>query len=261
MLKNKKQILLIGFSVLLLLIVLIFALTFKTSAEKEREEQASLDAVSASIDGTVTAITGKTITISTSDGDSITFNMQKVELDCNSGVIPGNNVTLIYVGARNGTDTSNVRLRKIITTDDNSDLLSAKLEQTEEEDQEEEDTTSTSSSPGYDKPGADVDVELTKENVTALYNVNVRADADGDAQVIGALDPDTTVTRTGICSNGWSRIEYDGQTGYVWGEYLEADESDSSSNSSSSDSSGSSDSKKSSSSSSKKSKKSSSSDN
>ena len=110
MLKNKKQILLIGFSVLLLLIVLIFALTFKTSAEKEREEQASLDAVSASIDGTVTAITGKTITISTSDGDSITFNMQKVELDCNSGVIPGNNVTLIYVGARNGTDTSNVRL-------------------------------------------------------------------------------------------------------------------------------------------------------
>lgn len=34
MLKNKKQILLIGFSVLLLLIVLIFALTFKTSAEK-----------------------------------------------------------------------------------------------------------------------------------------------------------------------------------------------------------------------------------
>ena len=205
MLKNKKQILLIGFSVLLLLIVLIFALTFKTSAEKEREEQASLDAVSASIDGTVTAITGKTITISTSDGDSITFNMQKVELDCNSGVIPGNNVTLIYVGARNGTDTSNVRLRKIITTDDNSDLLSAKLEQTEEEDQEEEDATSTSSSPGYDKPGADVDVELTKENVTALYNVNVRADADGDAQVIGALDPDTTVTRTGICSNGWSK--------------------------------------------------------
>ena len=100
--------------------------------------------------------------------------MQKVELDCNSGVIPGNNVTLIYVGARNGTDTSNVRLRKIITTDDNSDLLSAKLEQTEEEDQEEEDTTSTSSSPGYDKPGADVDVELTKENVTALYNVDVR---------------------------------------------------------------------------------------
>ena len=194
MLKNKKQILLIGFSVLLLLIVLIFALTFKTSAEKEREEQASLDAVSASIDGTVTAITGKTITISTSDGDSITFNMQKVELDCNSGVIPGNNVTLIYVGARNGTDTSNVRLRKIITTDDNSDLLSAKLEQTEEEDQEEEDTTSTSSSPGYDKPGADVDVELTKENVTALYNVNVRADADGDAQVIGALDPDTTLS-------------------------------------------------------------------
>ena len=166
--------------------------------------------------------------------------MQKVELDCNSGVIPGNNVTLIYVGARNGTDTSNVRLRKIITTDDNSDLLSAKLKQTEEEDQEEEDTTSTSSSPGYDKPGADVDVELTKENVTALYNVNVRADADGDAQVIGALDPDTTVTRTGICSNGWSRIEYDGQTGYVWGEYLEADESDSSSNSSSSDSSSSS---------------------
>ena len=37
---------------------------------------------------------------------------------------------------------------------------------------EEEDTTSTSSSPGYDKPGADVDVELTKENV--IYIILMR---------------------------------------------------------------------------------------
>ena len=50
------------------------------------------------MDGTVTAFTGKEISIITSDNDKLTFDMTKAELDCKSGIIPGNEVTLIYVG-------------------------------------------------------------------------------------------------------------------------------------------------------------------
>ena len=111
---------------LLLLLLSVLCLSVLGACGKDdsaAEEEAALDSVSASMDGTVTAFTGKEISINTSDNETLTFDMTKAELDCKNGIIPGNEVTLIYVGPLDGTDTSKVRLRKIITTDDNSGLL------------------------------------------------------------------------------------------------------------------------------------------
>lgn len=214
MINKKKTFLLI----MTLLCCLFMSACGKSAEEKAKEEEASLDSVSASIEGMVTSITGQEITIRTSDDESITFNMKKAELDCNSGIIPGNNVTLIYVGSRKGTDTSNVRLRKIITSDDNSTLLSAKIfgDSAALQDESEDFTVL----PGYDKPKSNVAVEEKTETVYTLYNVNVRADASEDAEILGTLSEDEEVTRTGMCDNGWSRVAYEGKTGYIWGEYL-----------------------------------------
>ena len=144
---NKKKTFLL---IITLLCCLFMSACQKSAEEREKEEEASLDAVSASIDGMVTSITGEQITIRTSDGDSISFNMKKAELDCNSGIIPGNDVTLIYVGSRQGTDTSNVRLRKIITTNDNSALLADKISGTSDTLQNK--TENKRTQPGYDIP-------------------------------------------------------------------------------------------------------------
>ena len=83
---------------LLLLLLSVLCLSVLGACGKDdsaAEEEAALDSVSASMDGTVTAFTGKEISINTSDNETLTFDMTKAELDCKNGIIPGNEVTLI----------------------------------------------------------------------------------------------------------------------------------------------------------------------
>ena len=138
--------------------------------------------------------------------------------------ILGNEVTLIYVGGIDGTDTSNVRVRRIITEDDNSsvmalaekarDGISRSEDGTYSEDKEEENGA------GQDLPDSGVEVESTHETAYVVSPVNVRADAQSGSEVLGVLDGGDSVTVTGICANGWYRVIYDGETGYVWRDYL-----------------------------------------
>lgn len=213
--KNKRHLWLL----FLLSLLSLFLLTAcqKSEAEEKAEEEAALDAVSASISGTVTTFTGKEIGIVTSDKQKLTFDMQKAQLECESGIIPGNSVTLIYVGPLEGSDTSKVRLRKIVTTDNNNGLITDSGTRLVEP----SDTPAIpGGTAGYDEPKSGSQVEDTTETTTVKSSVNVRDDAASGSTVLGTLQTGDTVTRTGICDNGWHRIVYEGQTGYVWGEYL-----------------------------------------
>lgn len=213
--KNKRHLWLLF--LLSLLFLLLLTSCQSSQAKEEAEEEAALDSVSASISGTVTAFTGKEIGIVTSDNKNLTFDMQKAELECKSGIIPGNSVTLIYVGPLENTDTSKVRLRKIVTTDNNNGLITSsgtKLVKPA-------DTTSfPNDTAGYEEPESGSQVDEKTETVTVRSSVNVRDDAASGSTVLGTLQTGDTVTRTGICDNGWHRIVYEDQTGYVWGEYL-----------------------------------------
>ena len=60
----------------------------------------------------------------------------------------------------------------------------------------------------------------TKETVYATAGVNIRAKASADANKIGTLAAGGSITRTGKTSNGWSRVDYNGQTGYIKSDYL-----------------------------------------
>ena len=60
----------------------------------------------------------------------------------------------------------------------------------------------------------------TKETVYATAGVNIRAKASADADVIGTLAAGGSITRTGKTSSGWSRVDYNGQTGYIKSDYL-----------------------------------------
>ena len=169
----------------LLLLLSVLCLSILGACGKDdsaAEEEAALDSVSASMDGTVTAFTGKEISIITSDNDKLTFDMTKAELDCKSGIIPGNEVTLIYVGPLDGTDTSKVRLRKIITTDDNSGLLPT--DGTKVISPSGDADGFQSGKAGYDEPDSGVKVEEKTETVTVKSPVNVRADAARDRKSV-----------------------------------------------------------------------------
>jgi uncharacterized protein YgiM (DUF1202 family) len=63
---------------------------------------------------------------------------------------------------------------------------------------------------------------LTKNTSGTMYattNVNVR-DSHTDGSVIGGLTKGQAVEITGTTSNGWIRVLYNGQTAYVYADYL-----------------------------------------
>ena len=74
-------------------------------------------------------------------------------------------------------------------------------------------------------PEVGVTFEEVNEQVTAKDEVNLRSTMDqgDDSNVVTRLLNGDTATRTGVGNNGWSRLEYNGQTLYAVSSYLTAD--------------------------------------
>ena len=81
----------------------------------------------------------------------------------------------------------------------------------------------------YEAVEADLETLLTmtevQEEVTAKIETNLRniPSTLGDSTVVGKLQNGETVIRTGISTNGWSRLEYNGQKVYAVSSYLTTD--------------------------------------
>ena len=58
------------------------------------------------------------------------------------------------------------------------------------------------------------------EDITAKDKVNLRSGAGTNFDIVTLLENGTVVKRTGIGKNGWSRLEYNGQTVYAITSYL-----------------------------------------
>lgn len=71
----------------------------------------------------------------------------------------------------------------------------------------------------------------------ATGDVNVRSGAGTSNSRIGGLSAGSSITVTGSTDNGWIQVNYDGQTGYVAGNYLSWDKPSGSGSSGSSGSS------------------------
>lgn len=75
------------------------------------------------------------------------------------------------------------------------------------------------------KPKSSQDLIYTdvNETVTAKEKVNLRSGAGTNFDIIGTLKNGETLTRTGVGSNGWSRLKYNGATVYAISSYLSTD--------------------------------------
>ena len=58
------------------------------------------------------------------------------------------------------------------------------------------------------------------ETVYTTTAVNVRTGPSTDAEKIGMLNPGAEISRTGIGSNGWSKVSFEGQEAYMRSDYL-----------------------------------------
>lgn len=81
----------------------------------------------------------------------------------------------------------------------------------------------TAEQPAEEQPAAETTadgIQEVDETVYAAETVNVRDASSEDGARLGQLYVGESTKRTGIDSNGWSRIEYNGETGYVLSECL-----------------------------------------
>ena len=62
--------------------------------------------------------------------------------------------------------------------------------------------------------------DVSKTMYVATDTLNVRDSWLASSTKVGTLKRNQAVTVTGSCSNGWYRIQYDGHTAYVSGQYL-----------------------------------------
>ena len=58
------------------------------------------------------------------------------------------------------------------------------------------------------------------ETVYATTEVNVRKSWSTSSGIIGSLGAGKSVTRIGKGDNGWSKVSFNGSTGYIYSEYL-----------------------------------------
>ena len=70
------------------------------------------------------------------------------------------------------------------------------------------------------------ETQSQKNEAVKMYaneeDINVRAEANTDSEVLTMLAQGDEVTVLGDAGNGWSKIEIDGVTGYVMTEFLSA---------------------------------------
>lgn len=70
------------------------------------------------------------------------------------------------------------------------------------------------------EPVAEVIYSKVNETVYTTGNVNFRSGAGTDTAKIFKLSRGTKLKRIAIGSNGWSKVEYNGKTGYIFSRYL-----------------------------------------
>lgn len=246
---------------LLVLLAATATLSF-TGCQKEdnseKEEEAELDAVSSSLSGTLLKYTGTEISIETSEGKTLSFdNCEKAQLDLENGIVPGNEITLMYVGAIEDADTSKVKIRKITSTEDNSSVLAlAKkaeesipnstgspvvLEEDDKEDNKQQETEKQDDKkekpdekvPPKENSKKDNNEEAEKEEpddsefavgdsreTTIASSVYVRSEPKSGSEILGTLYTDATVTITNVDGSGWYEVDFEGQKGYIWKDYV-----------------------------------------
>ena len=153
----------------------------------ENEHQTEKQAV-----GTLVDLTENTITIRQNDGEELLFNANNCQHEFKNGIREGNWVVVTYIGEIQGKDTKNVTVIKITDNDPNT----VKKEQKK------------------------MKIKAVNEKVYTTAGVHIRESYTTDSKVLGSLAKGKSAMRTGVCENGWSRIQYKSADAYVYGEYL-----------------------------------------
>lgn len=142
--------------------------------------------------GTLVNLTENTITIRQNDGTELLFNSNNCQHEFKNGIREGNWIVVTYIGEIKGTDTKNVAVIKITDNDINT----------------------------VEKEQKEMKIKAVNETVYTTAGVHIRGSYTIDSKVLGSLAKGDSILRTGVCENGWSRVQYENKDAYIYGEYL-----------------------------------------
>lgn len=84
--------------------------------------------------------------------------------------------------------------------------------------------TATNSSSDNNDTTTEPTFKSANDKVYATGDINIRKSYSADSDKIGTLKAGESVTRTGISDNGWSKVSYNGGTGYIKTSLLTTEE-------------------------------------
>ena len=161
--------------------------------EAEDKEADEVDKEEKEAVGTLVDASMNTITIRQNDGTELTFLSNNCdEHNFKNGLREGNWIVVTYTGEIQGDNTQNASVIKITDNDEN------KIEKTKKA----------------------MKLKAVDETVYATAGVHIRASYSTTSDVIGSLASGASIRRTGVCDNGWSRVVYNNQDAYIYGDYL-----------------------------------------
>ena len=67
---------------------------------------------------------------------------------------------------------------------------------------------------------SDINVQAQDATYYAVEGVNLRSDANAEAEFVAGVLSGESLKCTGVCDNGWIRVDYNGQTCYASGDYV-----------------------------------------
>lgn len=117
------------------------------------------------------------------------------------------------------TDEALKTFMEKVTTGSGSEDAEASEEQTEEAAAEE--TTEEQPEETQEESTETGEAQAQNRETRVKESVNVRSDATTDSDRIALAYPGDAITEIESYDNGWSKVEYKGQTGYVKTEFLE----------------------------------------
>lgn len=81
-------------------------------------------------------------------------------------------------------------------------------------------TDTTAQAAATEQTPSGINVQAQDATYYAVEGVNLRSDASPDADFVAGVLSGDALKCTGVCDNGWIRVDYNGQTCYASGDYV-----------------------------------------
>ena len=144
------------------------------------------------VNGKMTAYSSDNALLTINNGENdLTFDVSGAERHYRDGLQVGNELTIDYYGVIDGTDTSHAYVTAVVDEEINTE-----------------------------KHKETVTVKAVHETVWTAGTVNIRTGSSTATEIVATVNKGTKLTRTGILSDGWSRVEYKGKDRYIFSDAL-----------------------------------------